>query len=151
MLNMIIGLLSMIFTGIILALIFPKLFRKVEYDIDIKDFGKKLLYGLLTLIIIPMITIVSIAVVVGMSVGFILIMLYIISLMLATIFAATVIGHNIYTKLFKQKENIYISITIGAVLIKIIEIIPYIGGLVTVFIFLYGLGIICNLFLERNK
>ena len=77
--------------------------------------------------------------------------MYIIALMLATILASAVIGQNIYTKLFKQKDNIYISTIIGILVVKLVSLIPYIGGIVALLVFLYGLGMIWRLFLDRNK
>lgn len=149
--DIILGVLTTIFTGIMLALIFPKLFRKINYDLEAKDIGKKLLHGLVTLLVIPMLIIISMILVVGMSVGVLLIMAYVIALMISSILSAAVIGHNIYTKAFKQKENIYISIIIGILAIKIVELLPVVGGIVAFLVFLYGLGIVCDLFLERNK
>lgn len=149
--EVVISILTSLFTGIILVLLFPNIFRKIKYDLDAKDIGKKLLYGLLVLLVVPMICIVSLSIIVGLSVSVIGIMLYICALMIASSLASVVIGQNIYTKLFKQKDNLYISMMIGILVVKLVELIPVVGGLISFFVFLYGLGIICNLFLERNK
>ena len=149
--DIVLDILKTIFTGLILILAFPKLFKKIKYDLEAKDIGMKLLYGLLVLIAVPMISLVSLSILVGMSVSVILILLYIIAIMLSTILASAVIGHNIYTKLFKQKDNIYLSMITGILVVKLIDFIPYIGGLITVLIFFYGLGIIWQLVLDRNK
>lgn len=149
--DIILDFLKTIFTGLVLVLVFPKLFKKIKYELEAKDIGMKLLYGLLLLFAVPMVCIVALTIIVGMSVSVMLLFMYIIAIMLATIFASIVIGHNIYTKLFKQKENIYLSTLIGIVLVKIIELIPIIGGICSVLVFLYGLGIIWQLVLDRNK
>lgn len=149
--DIILDILKTIFTGLILVLIFPKLFKKIKYELDAKDIGMKLLYGLLVIVAVPMICLVLLSIIVGMSVSVILLFLYIIAIMLATILSSVVIGQNIYTKLLKQKDNIYLSTVLGIVVVKLVELIPYIGGLVGLVVFLYGLGMIWRLFLDRNK
>ena len=149
--DIVLDILRTIFTALLLILAFPKLFKKIKYDLEAKDIGMKLLYGLLVLVAVPMICLVSLSIIVGMSVSVILLLMYIIAIMLSTILASVVIGQNIYTKLFKQKDNIYISMLIGILVVKIADFIPYIGGLFTFLVFLYGLGMIWRLFLDRNN
>ena len=149
--DIVLDILKTIFTGLILILVFPKLFKKIRYDLEAKDIGMKLLYGLLVLIAVPMISVFALSILVGMSVSIILLFLYIIAIITASIFSAAVIGQNIYTKIFKQKDNIYISFIIGILTIKLLSLLPYIGWIIALVTFLYGLGIIWGLFLERNK
>ena len=149
--EVVLSILSTLFTALIIVVAFPKLFKKINYDLDAKDIGKKLLYGLLTLLIVPMISIIAMTIIVGFSVSVMIIMLYVIAIMISTIFASVVIGQNIYTKLFKQKDNLYIDTIIGILLVKLVSFIPILGGLISLLVFLYGLGIVCKLFLERNK
>lgn len=149
--DIVLDILKTVFTALILVLVFPKLFKKIKYDLEAKDIGMKLLFGLLVLVGIPMVCLVSLSILVGMSVSVILLFLYIIAIMIATILASAVIGQNIYTKLFKQKDNIYASVLIGVLLVKLIELIPVAGSLIGILVFLYGLGIIWRLFLDRNK
>ena len=149
--DVILDILKTIFTGLILVLVFPKLFKKIKYELEAKDIGMKLLYGLLLLVAVPMICVVSLSIIVGMSVSVLLLLMYIMAIMVATILASAVIGQNIYTKLLKQKDNIYLSTILGIVLIKLIDLIPVIGGLCSLLVFLYGLGMIWQLFLDRNK
>ena len=149
--DVVLDILKTIFTGLLLVLIFPKLFKKFKYELEAKDIGMKLLYGLLLLVVVPMICIVSLSIIVGLSVSVLLVLLYIMAIMLATIFASAVIGQNIYTKLLKQKENMYLSTILGILLVKLIELIPVVGGICSLLVFLYGLGMIFQLFLDRNK
>ena len=149
--DIVLDILKTLFTGLLLVLIFPNLFKKIKYDLEAKDIGMKLLFGLLVLVAAPMICVVSLSIVVGMSVSVILLFLYIIALMLATILGSVVVGQNIYTKLFKQKDNIYLSMITGILVVKLVSLLPYVGGLVALLVFLYGLGMIWRLFLDRNK
>ena len=149
--DLVLSILALIFAGIVLIVIFPKLFDKIEYELKASDIFKKILCGLGLLIIVPALAIISLIIEVGVLLAGIIFALYIIALFVAVIFASYIIGNNIYTKLFKQKENVYIGLIIGVLLIKIIGLIPVVGSLVEFFAFLYGLGIICSLFLNRNK
>ena len=149
--DIVLDILKTIFTGLVLILVFPKLFKKIKYDLEAKDIGMKLLYGLLVLVAVPMICLVSLSIIVGMSVSVILLFLYIIAIMLSTILASAVIGENLYTKLFKQKDNIYLSMITGILVVKLVELIPVVGMLFALLVFLYGIGIIWQLFLDRNK
>ena len=149
--NVLISILTTFFTGIVLTLLIPKVFKKLDYKLQIEDVFKKILYGLATLIFIPVIFIILLMLRVGVSVGAILIMLYIISVMLAKIFASYVIGKELYTKAFKQKDNIYLDMLIGIAVVEVIALIPAAGPIVTFFVFAYGLGLITRLFLNREK
>ena len=147
----VISILATIFTGIVLSIIIPKVFKNINYELSLEDVCKKSLFGITTLLILPMLALLSFAIVVGVSVGVIILILYVASIMLSTIFTSAIVGHNLYTKCFKQKENIYASIVIGIVAIKLIGLIPIIGPLVSVIVFFFGLGVIAKLFLELRK
>lgn len=149
--DIILDILKTLFTGIVLILLFPKLFKKIKYDLEAKDIGIKLLYGLLVLFAVPMVSVVLFSILVGISISAMLLMMYVIAIIAASILSAVVIGQNIYTKLFKQKDNIYISMCIGILVVKLVGFIPYIGWILDLLIFFYGLGIIWKLFLDRNK
>lgn len=149
--DIVISVLSLIFTGIILALIFPKLFSKIDKEFSVSNVGKLMLYGLLFLIITPIVIILSMATIVGITFGILLTLFYIIACLIGMILASYVLGNYIYTKLIKKKDNIYISIIVGVFVSKLISYIPYIGGFIYLLLFLYGIGIIWNLLLDRNK
>ena len=149
--DFVISILVVIFTGIVLSVVMPKIFKKLDYKLSAEDVCKKSLYGLGTLVLIPMLALLSFAVVVGISVGVILILMYVIALMLSTIFTSAIVGHNLYVNLLKQKENIYASIVIGILVIKILSLVPILGGFVAVISFFYGLGVITKLFLDIRK
>ena len=149
--DFVISILGTIFTGIIVSLVFAKAFKKLDYKLSFEDVCKKSLYGLGVLVILPMLALLSFAVVVGFSVGVIILLLYVVSLMLSTIFTSAIVGHNIYVNLLKQKENLYAGIVIGVLVIKLLSLVPILGGFVAVVSFFYGLGVIAKLFLEIRK
>ena len=149
--EVVLSVLTLIFAAIILIVLFPKLLGKIDAELSAKDIGMKILKGFITLIVVPIVGLLSLAVMVGLTLSVIIFALYIIAITLSTIFASYVIGNWIYTKVFKQKENRVVSTSFMIIVIKLVEYIPYIGPLVSLAVFLYGLGIICQLFIDRNK
>ena len=147
----ILSVLTLIFTAIVLALVFPKLFKKLSYELTVKDVFKKMFSGLCVLVIVPILTLILIILSVGVSLGVITLLLYIIGLMISTILSSYVLGYNLYNKAFKQKDNIYVDLIIGILIIKIVEIIPVVGPLAVFATFIYGLGLLYRLVTNESK
>ena len=110
-----------------------------------------MLKGLIGLIIIPLVSLILLVTVVGLYLGLISLLCYIIMLLLSTIMSSMVIGENIITKLAKKESNPYLAIIIGVTLIKLIGIIPSIGGLIYFFSFIYGFGRLMHLAYTKRK
>ena len=149
--DVILSILTLIFTAIVLALVFPKLFSKLDYELTVKDVFKKMFIGLGVLVIVPILSVILFVTSVGVSLGAILLLLYIIGIMISTILSSYVIGYNVYTKAFDQKDNIYVDLLIGILIVKVIELIPVIGALFMFAAFIYGLGLLYKLILVENK
>ena len=148
----VLDILSMIFLGLILAMLFPKLFKKMEVKVDkLDDFCKTSLYGLALLIVVPILIILSFVLIVGIPLAVILFALYLISILTASIISATILGYNINKNFIQRDYNPYLSIMIGIVVLKVINFVPVIGPLANFIAFIYGLGFIYQLYKERNK
>ena len=72
-------------------------------------------------------------------------------LLLALLYGSVVLGNLILTKLFKTKDNSYLAITVGVILIKLLGLIPSVGGYVYLIAILYGMGKPIELFKNRVK
>ena len=147
----ILSILTMIFSAMVLSLIFPKLFKKLDYELSVKDVFKKMFIGLAFLVVVPLLSIILFVISVGVSLGAILFFLYLIAIMISSILSAYVIGDNLYTKVFKQKENMYVSLVIGILVIKIVELIPVLGAFASLAVFTYGLGLIYKYVHNESK
>ena len=147
----ILSVLTMIFTAIVLALVFPKLFKKLSYKLSVKDVFTRAFVGLSFLVIAPIFVLLLFISSVGAVLGVILVLLYILSLVISMTLVSYVIGHSMYTKLCKQKENLYVELIIGVLLVKFVELIPYFGSLFFMFGFIYGLGLLYKLVVNENK
>lgn len=137
--------------GFVLVLLFKNLYNKVVNEINAKDIFMNILWGLVGLIVIPIMAIILLCTVVGVELGVVAILVYIIALLIAMVFASMCVGNLLLTKLFKAKDNAYLSITIGVIVLKLLELIPYVGGFIGLMAFLYGLGESFTLFKNREK
>lgn len=124
--------------GIILLKLFPAQFFKVEEEIR-KSTALKALVGFV-LIIVSMVLIVLAAItVIGLPVAAIIGMIFIIALMLSTSFVSFTTGKKIL-ELFKLKTNDILIFIIGFIILSLLFIIPYIGGLIQLAAISLGFG-----------
>ena len=84
-------------------------------------------------------------------IGFIVLALYIILCCISSLTVMSVVGNNIWTKVFKKEENIYLSIVIGIVVFKLVYLVPIIGGLLSFASILIGLGYSKELMFPKKK
>ena len=142
---------SLLIIGFAINGLFPSVYDKVLKDISIKNELKNLLLGLIALIIIPIVSIILLCTLVGALLGLILLLIYILMLIISLLYGSVVAGNLILTKLFKAKDNSYLSITVGIIALRVVSLIPYIGGLVYFLTFIYGMGKPIELFKNRTK
>lgn len=139
---------------LIMYLVFPNLFKKIDdkiKDNKVSNYFSKIGIGFIGLIMIPIISIVSICTIIGMPIGFILLASYIMSLYFGTLITAYVVGNKLYTLGLKKEYNFYTVSFFGLIVISILELIPFVSGIVGFFGLLFGLGMIICLFIRDKK
>ena len=109
------------------------------------------LWGFVVLVMTPLAFIIVLLTMIGVKLSFILLLAYILMLILANETSMIFIGNRIYTKLFKQKDNKFLSTFIGVTLISLLMLIPFIGGLVTFVSIVLGLGILIDMGIAEFK
>mgnify|MGYP004641078069 FL=1 len=132
-----------------LALIVPSLFIKIDSklkEMSIFNIVSSLGFGLLTIILIPIISILLLISTFASSLGVLLLVLFVISICLSTIFTSYYIGSIIWDKFVKKERNTLLIGLIGITIIKILSIIPIFSSIVTLLSLLFGLSIIIKLF-----
>ena len=149
--DLLISIAGLLIVGFIINGVFPNVYDKVLKDITVKNELKNVLMGLIALIVMPIISIILFCTIVGMLFGFIVLFIYILMLMIALLYGSVVLGNLILTKLFKTNDNSYLSISIGVIIIKLISLIPTLGGTIYFLILLYGIGKSIELFKNRVK
>ncbi len=101
---------------------------------------KSLFIGLAVLVTGPIAAILSMITAVGAVLGVVILLFYIISIILSFSYVAIIIG-TLLKKNFKQLRNTnYLNALAGCAILVIATHLPYVGGLLTFFTLLIGLG-----------
>jgi hypothetical protein len=127
---------------LLILLVFIKLFGQKIKQIDIKDsFWSAIGLGLVVLIVVPILALILMATVIAIPLSLIVLDTYFIGLCLSGILVSILVGIYI-TKKTNFKTNIYVQGLIGLLVLTLVELIPFISGLVKLIVLLLGFGII---------
>lgn len=131
------SLLGSLLVGIILLTLVPKYFSAIAEIIKNKPW-LSLGWGLLFLIITPVIMVIAMVIIIGFPLAMIAAGLYLLAIYLAKIFAGLTVGNLIS----KGKWTPIWALTGGMLIIVLLSIVPWIGGLINFVVILAGLGAI---------
>jgi hypothetical protein len=129
-------LAAMTLFAVILVALFPQLFRRWN-EVAVKKLGWVFLVGVIGAIAMPILIGVAFATIVGAPVGILLLLLWIIAFMLSFPLAIYFLGHSIFSKMHPV-----LMVLIAALLIGIFQLIPILGGLISLLAYLLGTGIL---------
>ena len=137
---------NMLVVGLLLLLLVPKIFEKVS------GYGKESILsnlgiGLLGLIGIPVISILLLASIVGLSSSLILLAIYVILIYLSTLFASYYIGNMLLSKKIKNR---FLILLISLVVIYLLRLIPFVSILVSICTLGIGLGLLVRIITKRK-
>jgi cytoskeletal protein CcmA (bactofilin family) len=138
------GFVMMLVLGLVLIALFPRWTRETTSRIVTAP-GWSALWGVIALIVIPILALIIIFTIVGLPIGFILLLAYIIGLILAVVVAAIGLG-----KLIIPRQSIWLQLLVGLLIIYILGSIPILGYLVRLAVYVFGLGAIV-LYLGRSR
>lgn len=128
--------------GLLLILIVPNLSKKTVTKF-IKKPWASLGWGLLTLVLTPIVMTLFLVTVIGIPIAFVLFFLYVAALMLAYVYIAMSLGILIF-KLFRNKSDskwLYAcGVLFGLIILFLITKIPYVGSWLGFIALLLGLG-----------
>lgn len=133
--SFVLSIINLIVVLFVFALLLPKAMDKTDSTFEDKSFNyyaKSTLIGLLFIIATPIIILLLLASYFGTSLALIMLAIYFIALYLAYGLAAYVFGDLIFNKLLKLNINRFLIIAMGIILIKLIALIPIVGGLVII-------------------
>ncbi len=145
--NFITSVLSMILIGLVLLALNKNVFKKFEkYEKTSKSIITTTLFGLLSIIIVPIATIILLISTIGIGLGIISFLIFGIMFYLSAIPTSYIIGNWI----IKDKiESKYLVLIISILVLYVLRLIPVIGSLVTLFSLCFGLGVYINL-IKKN-
>lgn len=132
------SLLGAFIVGLILLYLAPKPMKKL-YDGMKKKFWPHVGWGLVMLILTPIVFLLLLITVIGIPLAFILLALYCLAIYFAKVTAALVLGKWIAEKL-KLKIHDVLSLLLGLILVFILMLIPIVGWMACFLIFLWSLG-----------
>jgi hypothetical protein len=117
---------SIFLLGLVLLLLFPRAADAVARS----GAGKSLLVGLLTFILLPILALVALVTIIGLPLGFVLL------LAIGYVSAAWAIGRRI----LKPPKARILAFLVGLVILRLLALIPFVGGLISFLATLLGLG-----------
>jgi cytoskeletal protein CcmA (bactofilin family) len=133
------GLLAAILFGIVLLLLFP-IRTLAAADTAATAFLPSFGIGVLVFIVTPIALGLIAMTVVGIPLSLAVLAVYLVLLYAAKIFAGIAVGRWIFVKLNKPAVSVYWAMIVGLVIFMILELIPFIGGLVWFIVLMTGLG-----------
>lgn len=139
--SFILGLLAALALGLILIYTFPVFVTELAKVVRFSTL-KAGLVGILLLILIPVLSIILLITFFGWSLSVLLILLFMLALLIATIPVKLLAGAAIYIKVFKKEASKMTYYLVGAIVFAIVYQIPFLGWLVRFIAVLIGLGAI---------
>lgn len=128
-------------------------YRQVVTDLVQKPF-KDLLFGLCVFVIMPIFALVLIVTIVGLPLGIILLLAYLILLLLTLVLSATFLGERILILLTKKKTGVIhllLALLLGSFIFVLLTCIPYVAWLFYLLAFFLGMGVLWHLYLQKRK
>lgn len=143
-LSTIMSIITAFITMVVILWLLPKLDKKLtKEEVKASTIAKKALIGLGVLFVVPIVALIAVFTGFLTPIALITFAVYGVSLYLASLLVYYIIG-NVIDKKWMKKKNKYLSLLVGITIVKIVCLIPVIGGLIATIVFFYGLGLIFN-------
>jgi cytoskeletal protein CcmA (bactofilin family) len=140
--NFIISVFSALVVGLVFLSISKNEMTIIQEKVNTK-YGRSLMIGLGVLFLTPIVSIILMMTIIGMPLGFIMLILWFIMLYFAQIMVGLGLGKQIRERIFKAKQkNIMADLIVGVTVLCLLFAIPMFGGVITFFSTLLGLGVI---------
>ncbi|MGB9720677.1 MAG: hypothetical protein ACPL28_04245 [bacterium] len=132
--------ISKLIIGIILIAVFKPYVRRTN-EILVHSAWKSLGFGFLTMIVIPVVTVITLATIIGIPVAIFGVFLFLTLVYVSGIVFATGFGEWLI-RLIKKEGTIspFASFIIGLIIITLVCLIPYLGFLVRLVVAFFGTG-----------
>jgi len=133
-------LIGLIIVGVIMVAVLPKPVRRVSQKM-LKKPWPSLGWGLVMLIVVPVVAVILMITIIGLPLGILTLLVYVMALYLAKVFVSVVIGAVVLRLFSKKKEpNLYWSVIIGAIIFALLMMIPIIGQVICFVATIWALG-----------
>ena len=125
--------------GLLIVILFPTFSSKTA-DYASKKAGWALLFGFLTLILMPIIGMLLFATLVGIPIALLLLFVFMIVFWVGRVFAIYALGRFILGKISKKNDSKPLAYLLGLLIYFILCLIPVIGFITSVIVSLAGVG-----------
>lgn len=143
------SLFGMLVAGLVIVSLWRNTVRKIT-DRMLDKTGQSFLFGILVLILTPIICLLLMLTLIGAPVAFILLTLWLIAIYLSKILTGILIGRALVEKLWqKKKDSLIWSMIAGVTIIWFISSLPLIGWIASLIAVWWGLGGVWHL-LEKS-
>ena len=142
--NILNSVLQYVVVGLLLMILLPNIFKRLDKD---NNYSLYMTKGLLGLIITPVMLVFLLLVPYTRSLAFIILALYIIFIYISFIFSGYIMGNHI----MKNSTNNYLNLLIGLLVLKVLSYMPLIGSFVSLGTILLGFGFIISNLKRANK
>ncbi len=141
---------SSVVVMIIVLLILPRAKERLNNTkIEVGYIAIMSAIGFGLLVFIPIVSLIALFTGILTPLALIIIALYIIIVYLSSLVTAYVFGNLICTKLIKV-DSMFASVLIGILLLKLVTLIPVIGGFIVFLSIVYGIGLIGKFIVSRD-
>jgi cytoskeletal protein CcmA (bactofilin family) len=135
----IVGVITILLLGILAIIFLPNQVKLVTSTMT-KEFWKSVGWGILSLIVIPLIVILLFITLIGFPIGILLLIAYIFAIYIAGVFTSIVIGRWILKKIGKPDISLIWALFLGFLIYKVLSWVPFIGWVFTLIVFLWAFG-----------
>ena len=138
----VVSLFGLLVIGLVLVSLIPKIILEVK-EVMVKKSWVSLGWGLVYLILTPVIVILLMITIIGLPLAFIIIPLYVIGLYLSKILVGFVIGLLIFDNLAKDKKykgSLIWPLVLGLLVFVVVTSIPFVGWIIKLLLILWALG-----------
>jgi len=146
------GKLISLFSALVIGLVLISFWREQIIkitDLMLKKIGPSLGWGILALLLTPLIVIILLITIIGIPLSLILLALWLIAMYAGKILAGILIGRSLLNNYWsKQKDSLILAMIIGIAIAYLIFALPIIGPFIALLAVLWGLG---GIFLALKK
>jgi len=142
-----------IFSALIIGLVLISLWHeeiKAITDLMPSKIGSSIGWGVILMLLTPILTVLLFITIIGLPLGFIIIGLWLIALMISKVLVGIMIGRSILNSLWTaQKDSLIWAMIIGIIITYLVYAIPFLGWLLALMAMWWGLGGLWQYFKKR--
>lgn len=137
----ILSIASLFIAFAIIMAMFPAVKKRISQELNVTQFGKDVLIGMMVLLFVPIIAIFLFISVVGAPAALLLLGAYVAVIYLAQGYSGLWLGKLIVEKLAHGKINDFVELLIGITVLALLVMIPWAGMYIGLLSLLLGLGL----------